>query len=421
MFENMDKTDLLKSSKNLILTGAPGVGKTYKTAEIAVAIADSTFTEFDNRKKLMLRYKSLTESGQITFTTFHQSLDYEEFVEGLKPDTGTDGSGTGSYSVKPGIFKEICGKARRAANIDAGGVDNFEDAWNNLVEKLDADAIIDIHLLSGRGQFGVELNEYGTGLANRSYKDGIFERDQWISGQSKFFSKDQLYNVYRGLKGVPSGGHDNYRKAIIAEMKANYGLAEYKEVHNSSQTNHKNFILIIDEINRGNISKIFGELITLLERDKRLGEENEITVTLPYSQEKFGVPSNFYIIGTMNSADRSIGAIDYALRRRFVFVSLKSDKTVISNYPEYHDDTKTKAETLFENVKAFIGSNINADLDADDLMIGHSYFLCKTGEELKRRLEYEIIPLLWEYQKDGILTCEREALKNEIAKWQNLQ
>lgn len=324
IIQNMEKTkkilDLLINSKNIILTGAPGVGKTYKTAEIAVAIADNTFADntflesFD-REKLMERYKELIKSGQIVFTTFHQSLDYEEFVEGLKPDIDDDGKGAGTFSIRNGIFKDICDDAKDAESVET---------------------------------------------------------------------------------------------------------TDEKPKENSSKKLQKNFILIIDEINRGNISKIFGELITLLEKDKRIGSENEIMVTLPYSKDNFGIPSNLYIIGTMNTADRSIGAIDYALRRRFAFVSLKADKNIISTCDKYQGDTKIKAEKLFDEIKTFIESNINEDLDADDLMIGHSYFLCKTEDDIKRRLEYEIFPLLWEYQKDGIITCERKTLKDKISEWQNL-
>jgi 5-methylcytosine-specific restriction protein B len=184
-----------------------------------------------------------------------------------------------------------------------------------------------------------------------------------------------------------------------------------------STDNTQNYVLIIDEINRGNISKIFGELITLLEKDKRINEENEITVTLPYSQEKFGVPSNLYIIGTMNTADRSIGQIDYALRRRFAFVSLKSDKSVLENYDKYKDDAKNKAISLFDTIQTFIIEHINEDLDAEDLMIGHSYFLCETEDNLKQRLEYEILPLIKEYEKDGIIMVDKKDLNDKITEW----
>ncbi|MCZ2129336.1 MAG: hypothetical protein LC109_03615, partial [Bacteroidia bacterium] len=119
-------------------------------------------------------------------------------------------------------------------------------------------------------------------------------------------------------------------------------------------------------------------------------------------------------------ADRSIGHIDYAIRRRFSFVALKSDKNVISSYDKYDNGVKEKAETLFDEIKDLISANINADLDADDLMIGHSYFLCKSADDLKMRLECEIIPLIEEYEKDGIIMLDRSDMKAKFEEWKAL-
>jgi 5-methylcytosine-specific restriction protein B len=394
---------LLEANKNLIFTGAPGVGKTYKTAEIAVALCDGSDGISSNRTDLMKRYRELIEQRQISFTTFHQSLDYEEFVEGLKPEVADDGQVI--YEVKAGIFKHICERALKTTKTD--GVDNFDEAWEKLIQ------LIKDNLAKG-ALTGIGSWKYGLSR-NETLKYSSVD----TSSQYAFtITKPNTYAAYRNEMARPSGGFQKDMEDIVKYMKAECNLKEYKT--GVATNKDKNFILIIDEINRGNISKIFGELITLLEKDKRLGEENEITVTLPYSQETFGVPSNLYIIGTMNTADRSIGAIDYALRRRFAFYALKADKTIISNYGEYEGDTKAKAERLFDKIQDFIKKHINDDLDADDLMIGHSYFLCKTENDLKHRLEYEIIPLIWEYQKDGILGCERQTLKDNIEEWQNL-
>lgn len=279
------KINILKNKKQIILQGAPGTGKTYSSSEIAVKLIDENAPS--DRAELMKRYKELVNKEQIFFTTFHQSMDYEEFVEGIKPKTI---NGNITYELENGIFKEAC-----------------KSAENNKV------------------------------------------------------------------------------------------------------------VLIIDEINRGNISKIFGELITLLEVDKRKGKENEIEVILPYSKEKFSVPDNLYIIGTMNTADRSIGYIDYALRRRFAFISIKADKSAIEKY--YNDnknsDCKDKAINLFNKVKELIKGNINEEFEADDIMIGHSYFMAQNFEELQNKLEYEIKPLLLEYFKDGILKSHKD-LKDTI-------
>lgn len=275
--------NIIKQKKQIILQGAPGTGKTYSSSEIAVKLIDGNAPS--DRAELMKRYKELVNKGQIFFTTFHQSMDYEEFVEGIKPKTI---NGNITYELEDGIFKKAC-----------------KSAENNKV------------------------------------------------------------------------------------------------------------VLIIDEINRGNISKIFGELITLLEVDKRKDRENEIEVILPYSKEKFSVPDNLYIIGTMNTADRSIGYIDYALRRRFAFISIKADKSAIENYYDNkNSDCKDKAINLFDEIKNLIDKNINEEFEADDIMIGHSYFIAQNFEELQNKLEYEIKPLLLEYFKDGILKSNKDTINN---------
>ena len=281
--------DILKQKKQIILQGAPGTGKTYITAEIAVSLIDGNIA--NDRKLLMNRYKELIDRNQIFFTTFHQSMDYEEFVEGFKPVANDDNI---YYEVKDGIFKEACNSTKTAGS----------------------------------------------------------------------------------------------------------------EEHNNP------VVLIIDEINRGNIAKIFGELITLLESDKRTGSENEIKVILPYSKEVFSVPNNLYIIGTMNTTDRSIGYIDYALRRRFAFIPIKAQKEKIENYYE-DEDLKKIATDLFDSIEEVISENLNDEFDIDDIMIGHSYFMAKDIEELNTKLNYEIKPLLLEYLKDGILQNSSE-LKNTI-------
>lgn len=155
--------------------------------------------------------------------------------------------------------------------------------------------------------------------------------------------------------------------------------------------NVKNYALIIDEINRGNVSKIFGELISLLEADKRDGGDHPLSVILPYSKESFSVPSNLYIIGTMNTTDRSVGSIDYAVRRRFAFVTLEADE---SKAPV------GDARELFKAVKRFLKES-KYDMDIEDLMVGHSYFM--DAANLQMKWQYEILPLLMEYHKDGII------------------
>ena len=406
--ELKEYTELLRMKKNIILQGAPGTGKTYTTAALALSLIDENISYF-NHDVVMEKYQEYVEKGQIAFVTFHQSMDYEDFVEGLKPQLveNSDGNTAGiAYRVEDGIFKRLCKQAIEDSAL-VSMQDNFESVWGKLVDELDEKDFIEIPLLSGKNTFRIELNEYGTGLATRTYEDDSFQKDRWISGKSKFFSKEQLYNVYRGLPGTPARGHDNYRKAIIRYCKENLGLVEYALPLNNTQSNTNPFILIIDEINRGNVSKIFGELITLLEADKRIGSMHPINVRLPYSKEPFSVPPNIYLIGTMNTIDRSVGTIDYAVRRRFAFITLKSEKSAIEkfydNVPNGTDAVlKNKALELFNTVKTFIKEN-KIEQDFDDLMPGHSYFMAKSATELKQKFTYEVLPLLHEYHKDGLL------------------
>lgn len=389
---------LVQASKNLILTGAPGTGKTYKTAEIAVALIDGSNKLPSNRADVMSRYKTLINAKQIAFTTFHQSLDYEEFIEGLKPEID-DNTKEMTYQIKDGIFKNICERAKEKTSLAS---------LNDAIEQFKE--ICSENIIKVRNKSGTEFS-----VTYRGGKTFRVRSDNSEAEEGKDFPAniDAIKKMYQGSEeGIYN---KTYVWGILKYLRDNYSVTNY-----SVDNTDKKYLLIIDEINRGNISKIFGELITLLEKDKRIGEENEITVSLPYSQEAFGVPSNLFIIGTMNTADRSIGHIDYAIRRRFSFLSLKSDRNVISSYDKYDNGTKEKAESLFDEIKDFISANINADLDADDLMIGHSYFLCEKSDDLKMRLEFEMIPLIEEYEKDGIIMLEKSAMKTKFEEWKAL-
>jgi 5-methylcytosine-specific restriction protein B len=284
MFNNMNIVNLLEKSKNLILTGAPGVGKTYKTAEIAVAIADGADKVPADRKNLMKRYKELTECGQIAFTTFHQSLDYEEFVEGLKPEIDDDDNSTGNFSVKEGIFKSICEKAK--GNFDNSQKTqeqlNKESNLINFVEDFLNDAIDNNKEFETtfwkikyyveefeKGKIKIRHGNYSTVETKPKNEFVTIDFKELISllqNQEKIADKKAVAET---LKRKIIHPRDNYFYSIYSE------IFEALQQNNNQHVQSKKFVLIIDEINRGNISKIFGELITLLEKDKLSGADNE--------------------------------------------------------------------------------------------------------------------------------------------------
>ena len=393
--------NILKNKKQIILQGAPGTGKTYSSSEIAVKLIDENAPS--DRAELMKRYKELVDKEQIFFTTFHQSMDYEEFVEGIKPNTLNDNI---IYELEDGIFKKAC-YSTKTAGLNKTSI---EKAWNEFKEDL----------ISKEIRFDSNNNNIGKiTLKTKTNIDFYLTTDKNDNVKYKPSTQNPNNEEWRHIRASLFGLYNktyesalSYTEPLLQYLKVNYKLSD------AIENNKSPVVLIIDEINRGNISKIFGELITLLEVDKRKGKENEIEVILPYSKEKFSVPDNLYIIGTMNTADRSIGYIDYALRRRFAFISIKADKLAIENYYDNinkNSDCKDKAINLFNKVKELIKENINEEFEADDIMIGHSYFMAQNFEELQNKLEYEIKPLLLEYFKDGILKLNKDKdLKDTI-------
>lgn len=365
--ENMKQiTKILSTKKNIILQGAPGTGKTYNSAAIALSLIGEDITNFSTHKDLMDKYEEYIKNGQIDFCTFHQSMDYEDFVEGIKPIVKDN---TITYEIQKGIFKTMCLRAKSNSN--------FNEAYSALMDSLKKeDEILKLKTITNK-TFGIKLNTKG----NLTLLTG--ENLQ----QNGTLTKEQLENWY--LEENDYQYWSGYYNGVITYLQQNYGL--------SINNQHKNYVLIIDEINRGNVSKIFGELITLLEADKRLGGEHPITLTLPYSKDPFNVPSNLYIIGTMNTTDRSVGNIDYAVRRRFAFVTIKSDRSLVE---ELHHN----ALSLYDAVYSFIHQHVaDKTIDMEDLMVGHSYFFADTPEAIAQRWTYEIHPLLMEYFKDGLL------------------
>ena len=400
MAGNQDLINTLYSNYNIILNGAPGTGKTYLAKNIAAQMITGKLYSEDLENNELFK-------SHCKFVQFHPSYDYTDFVEGLRPKK--DVQGNIAFERKDGIFKEFCKNAIQA--LMNNEVDNFDAAWDALIADIDNKGQLSIPLLSGSRAISIELTVNGDGLAERTYDEMLTDSKEWIRGKSKFFNKEQLYNVYRGLPGVPSGGHDNYRKAIVKEMKETYGLKDYTRGVESNDDNATPFVFIIDEINRGEMSKIFGELFFSIDPGYR-GKKGIVSTQYQNLIEPtdtfysgFYVPKNVYIIGTMNDIDRSVESMDFAMRRRFAFVEILAD-----NNTSMLDDIPEKA-LVIERMKA-----INAIITAEEELgtsyhIGGAYFkkadICRNED---KKIDWQ---LFWNTYINRLISEYTRALQNK--------
>lgn len=360
-----------KVSLNQILYGAPGTGKTYSTKKLAVEIIEGK--EFTERNEINRKYAELVKTNQIHFTTFHQSMSYEDFVEGIKPET-IDNKVT--YDVKDGIFKQICEFA------NSKNESNFEEAYSNLIKDI---------LERGNEYLILNTPKNKTFRININSNNNLNLYTSENINKQGTLTKEKLFKQVNGHQEF--NGWEGYVTSVIQYLKDKHSLS----INNTSSD--KKYVLIIDEINRGNVSSIFGELITLLEEDKRKGNDEEIEVILPYSQKKFSVPNNVYIIGTMNTADRSVEALDTALRRRFSFVEMQPNPEILLKEhisKGIINDSDQNVINLISILKT-INERIELLIDRDH-QIGHSFFIkVNTFKDLKLAFKDKIIPLLEEY------------------------
>ena len=456
--DTMDQasTTISASATNLILYGPPGTGKTFTTAAEAVRLCGEPVPQ--DRAELMAVYQKLVAAGRIEFVTFHQSMSYEDFVEGRQPMTGADGEGgveSAGFRLETvhGVFRRIAKRAetsrgrssgddmirlegRQVFKMSIGEANNPEDA--HLFEE----AIAGGYTILGFGDIDWSDEKYASREAmleaykNHPEVEKIDVRSGWVQMPYRFrnwvrhgdiviVSKgNQLFRAIGEFVGDyefkprPEGDY-GHRRAVrwlwvdrdgvpVSEiysrsfMQQSIYLLYDSELNIPALERYMNsqrgdgggepdqFVLIIDEINRANISKVFGELITLLEGDKRLNQPNELRVRLPYSGDEFGVPSNLHILGTMNTADRSIALLDTALRRRFIFREMMPDASIL-------EDAGQKCGIDLHRMLTTINERIEYLYDREH-QIGHAYFTaCRSRADVDEVMRHKVIPLLAEY------------------------
>lgn len=412
------ENDMRNFPLNQILYGPPGTGKTFNSINKAIEIINPNFDLTQERSLIKMEYDRLVTENQIAFTTFHQSMSYEDFIEGIKPEEPEKESDPVIYRVKYGILRNHCIEASfeiaqlREDDITEEVLDFsilYDKFVESIEEKLIEGKVVELEIKTGGKVLVESISQQGNVIikhhdGNRTY---TVSKARLTKLQSAIKDLDDVSNINDEFRSIIGGSNSSAYWSVLNAIrkekvsvpknkeKRKYTFEEKKEVVLSlSKSDFKNkngkpFVLIIDEINRGNVSAIFGELITLIEDDKRLGKDEALEVMLPYSKEKFGVPPNLYIIGTMNTADRSVEALDTALRRRFSFEEMPP------NYELKELKYKIFGHNAYDVLQT-INKRIEKLLD-NDHAIGHSYFLSKDEDKIMVSFYKNIIPLLQEY------------------------
>ncbi|MGB5144248.1 MAG: AAA family ATPase [Shewanella indica] len=447
--ENMGKESLMPYAVNQILYGPPGTGKTYHTIQAAVKAAEPTFG-WENRAELKAKYDALVDAKRIRFVTFHQSFGYEDFVEGLVAETTEDKQV--AYRIKDGVFKKICDDAAVSEMHADPAIETNGRVWKLSIEGAHQNATKTYCLENDLGAIGWgdtgdlskdARNEYfksqGTNNQNSlmyfCHEMAIGDLVLCIDSKSSVEAVGVVTGEYRyAEEGLPT--RDDYCHQLPIKWLAKGFSVDFKSLNYNKQfslptcyplsrlsvgdvlshlqsqhiqvgetpaasvtAQKQNFVLVIDEINRGNISKIFGELITLIEDSKRGGAEEAISLTLPYSNKPFSVPDNLYIIGTMNTADRSLAMMDTALRRRFDFVEMMPNPSLLRGAAVKGIDLELLLKTLNERIEILYDR---------EHTLGHAFLmpvrnLKDEGKEddafakLVSVFQNKVVPLLQEY------------------------
>ena len=463
-----DVVRIWERRKNIVLYGAPGTGKTYDVPELAVRLCDPSFMAAEpSREEIVSRYNQLKTEKRIAFTTFHQSLDYEDWIEGLRPVVNENNQVT--YEIESGIFKKLCEEAERPVVKDkqvgiadnavvwkvslAGTGDNnvrrecmennhIRIGWDDYGPVISDETNWSVYNGEGKQILDAYINKMKIGdIVMSCYSSQTIDAIGVVAGEYEFEEKFPNYKRVRRVNWLVKNINENivemndgktmtlgtvYRLNSITLDNVKSILEKY-DTSSKMEENDKAYVMVIDELNRGNVSKVFGELITLLEADKRKGRINAESVVLPYSKKGFHIPNNVYLIATMNTADRSLGSLDYAIRRRFAFIAEKPFGLDVEGFDEERFE---KVSRLFvknfddykesgwdQTMKLESSDTLSDEYKPEDVWIGHSYFLMQDEEDnTSNRLLYEIIPLLEEYVRDGVLTAEAQDVIDELYK-----